>query len=79
MSSLSKTLTVREDAGKILFEIEFVPPKGLAINRAHFLCNGVELVVKKSHIFIINTGNLLKFCTMDYRQIGLQLGRNMRG
>jgi trigger factor len=74
-----KTLTVREAVSEILFEVEFVPPSGLVINRAHLLCNGIELLVRPSHVYVLNSDTILKKCQLDYCQIGLQLGRNQRG
>jgi hypothetical protein len=73
------TLTVREAVRKILFEIEFRPPHELVINRARLLCNGVEILVRKSHVFVVNSQQLLVRCESTNNDIGLQLGRNSRG
>ena len=72
-------LTVRDGPGKILFEIDFLPPNAIVIDRAHLLCNGIEILVRPSHIYILNSDQYLSQCTADNCQIGLQLGRNQRG
>ncbi|CAI3962340.1 hypothetical protein [Alteromonas macleodii] len=48
------TLTIREAHRKILLEIEFQPPNKVVINRGRFLKNGVEVLVRPTHIFITN-------------------------
>jgi hypothetical protein len=75
----TRTLTVREAARKILLEIEFIPPHEVAIHRARLLCNGVEILVRKSHVFVVNSGVLLVRCKSLNCEVGLQLGRNERG
>ena len=74
-----RTLTVREAARKILFEIEFKPPGEVVIERARLLCNGVEILVRKSHVFIVNSQQLLVRCRSVNCDVGLQLGQNCRG
>ena len=74
-----KLLTVREAARKILFEIEFSPPNQAIIHRARLLCNGVEILVRKSRVFVVNSETLLVGCTGRDGPIGLQIGRNDRG
>lgn len=73
------TLTVREAARKIFFEVAFEPPNQITINRARLLCNGVEILVRESHIFVANSGNLLVRNKVENCAIGLQIGRNQRG
>lgn len=73
-----RTLAVREATRNILFEIEFVPPHRVNIYRARLLCNGIEILVRKSHIFIVNSGQLLVANRVADVAIGLQLGRNDR-
>ena len=72
-------LSVREAARKILFEIEFKPPGEVSIARARLLCNGVEILVRQSHIFVVNSQQLFVKCKADNCDVGLQLGRNVRG
>lgn len=76
---IGRTLTVREAARKILFEIEFKPPGEVVIERARLLCNGVEVLVRKSHVFVVNSQLLLIGCQSVNCDVGLQLGRNSRG
>jgi hypothetical protein len=73
-----RTLTVREDARKILFEIEFKPPGEVVIGRARLLCNGVEVLVRKSHVFVVNAQQLLVRNKSVNCDVGLQIGRNLR-
>jgi len=73
------TLTVREAARKIFFEITFEPPNQITISRARLLCNGVEIIVRQSHIFVANSGNLFVRNKVENCAIGLQIGRNQRG
>jgi trigger factor len=74
-----RILTVREAARRILFEIEFIPPRELLINRARLLCNGVEIFVRKQYVFVVNSQVLLVRCEAFGNDVGLQLGRNCRG
>jgi hypothetical protein len=74
-----RTLKVREGARKILFEIEFKPPGEVVIGRARLLCNGVEILVRKSHVFIVNSQQLFVRNKTVNCGIGLQIGRNFRG
>ncbi len=74
-----RKLTVREAARKILFEIEFKPPREVIVERARLLCNGVEIFIQQSHIFIVNSQQLLVKCRAVNCDVGLQLGRNDRG
>ena len=75
----TRTLTVREAARKILLEMEFIPPHEVVIDRARLLCNGVEILVRRSSVFVVNSGQLLVRCESLNCDVGLQLGRNDRG
>lgn len=72
-------LTVRQAARNIFLEIEFCPPNGIRILRGRLLCNGVEILVRKTHILVVNAGQMFSDCTFKGGAIGLQLGRNQRG
>lgn len=72
------TLTVREAIRKIFFEIEFLPPNIIRIPRARLLCNGVEILIRKSHIFIVNSRWIIAKSVVHNVVIGLQVGRNLR-
>src|SRR5262249_29957534 len=74
-----RRLTVREAARKILFEIEFNPPRGVVIDRARLLCNGVEILVRRSDLFVVNSQQLYVKCLSVNCDVGLQVGRNDRG
>ena len=73
------TLTIRQAARDIFLEIEFCPPNGIRILRGRLLCNGVEILVRKTHILVVNAGQMFSDCTINGGAIGLQLGRNQRG
>lgn len=72
-------LAVRQAARDIFLEINFCPPSGIQILQGRLLCNGVEIIVRKTHIFIVNTGTSFRNCEFRADDIGLQIGRNERG
>ena len=72
-------LTVRQASRNIFLEIKFCPPNGIRILRGRLLCNGIEILVRETHIFIVNAGQIFGDCTFSGGAIGLQLGRNQRG
>lgn len=72
-------LTLRQGTRDIFLEIEFRPPNGIRIVRGRLLCNGVEILVREKHIFIVNSGQIFSKCAFEAGTIGLQLGRNERG
>jgi|LakMenEpi03Aug12_release.lakeMendotaPanAssembly.Ray.scaffolds.fasta_scaffold47867_1 hypothetical protein len=74
-----RNLIVRQASHKIFIDIRFEPPDKLCIDRARLLCNGVEILVRSSHIFVVNSEQLLVRCTSMNCDVGLQLGRNSRG
>jgi hypothetical protein len=71
-------LTVRQATRDIFIEIQFCPPNGIQILRGRLLCNGLEILVRKTHILIVNAGLMFSECTFRGGAIGLQLGRNER-
>ena len=75
---IGKTLTVREGARKIFFEIELSPPNKIKIQRARLLCNGIEIRVRKRYLYVSNTDNIFTSNCVNGPCIGLQLGRNER-
>jgi trigger factor len=75
-----RNLIVRQASREIFIEIRFEPPDKLCIDRARLLCNGVEILVRSSHIFVVNSDLLFTGCkTVQNCGVGLQLGRNNRG
>ncbi len=72
-------LTLRQAARDIFLELEFCPPNGIRILRGRLLCNGVEILVRETHILIVNSSQMFSDCTLEAGPIGLQLGRNQRG
>jgi len=73
-----RTLILREAVRRILFEIEFKPPREVVIKRARLLCNGVEILVRKSHLFVVNSQTILTGRAAVNCNVGLQVGRNVR-
>lgn len=70
------TLTVREAHRKILVEIEFKPPNRVVINKGRFLHNGVEVLIKPTHIFITNNSGFISRCTAINCNVGLIIGHH---
>ena len=56
---VGKKLTIREAHTKILFEIDFVPPNRIVINRGRLLRNGVEILIRPNNILVTNNSTLL--------------------
>jgi len=79
ISFQATTLTIREQARDILFEVVFEPPNRIIIPRGRLFFNGIEAVIRKEYIFVVNSKILLSHNTMVGPVIGLQLGRNLRG
>jgi len=74
-----KKLTLRQATRDIFLEIEFCPPNGIRIIRGRLLCDEIEILVRKSHIFILNHGQIYSDCEYRGGEIGLHIGRNDRG
>jgi hypothetical protein len=49
----AQTLTVRSGPGDIFVSIEFDPPGGVSINRAHIFRNGIEVDVTPDRIMVL--------------------------
>lgn len=73
-----KTLIVKEAAREIFFEIEFKPPNAISIPRGRLLCNGVEILIRKDYVFVVNCGHVISNITSKDYTIGLQIGLNFR-
>jgi len=48
------TLTIREKKRHVLIRITFKPPDRIVIDKARILCNGIEILVGKDHMFLSN-------------------------
>jgi hypothetical protein len=55
------TLTVREDSGRVLIEIEFLPPDKIVIPRGRLLHNGVELLIERN-LVTLSDGPRIQGC-----------------
>lgn len=71
-------LTLREAARQIMFEVKFEPPSSISIARARLMCNGVDVIVRPDHVFVVNSELLVRGCVADNCTIAIQLGRNTR-
>ena len=74
-----RKLALRQAPRDIFLEIEFAPPNGLRLLRGRLLCNGVEILIHTTRIFIVNAGQTFEKCSFGGGAIALQLGRNDRG
>jgi len=72
-------LTLRQSSRDIFLDIQFCPPDKIRIIRGRLLCNGVEIIVQKNYLLIVNNGVVLSGMTFKSGgEIGLQLGKNER-
>lgn len=70
---VGRKLTVRQSQKEILIEIEFMPPSAVAITRGKILCNGVEVLVREKHIFVVNNGSMFMMNIVE-SAVGLCIG-----
>lgn len=71
-------LTVREGHGKILLELRFAPPNEVHVLRGRLLCNGVEVLIRPSHILVTNNSCIVSGCTAVNCYGGLIIGHHSR-
>ena len=71
-------LTVREGHGKILLELQFAPPNEIHVIRGRLLCNGVEILIRPSHILVTNNSCIVRGCTAVNCYGGLIIGHHSR-
>ena len=71
-------LTIREGHGKILLELQFAPPNEVHVLRGRLLCNGVEVLIRPSHILVTNNSCLVQGCTAINCHGGLIIGHHQR-
>lgn len=57
---IGQRLTIRSAAREILIEMIFSPPSKINITRGRILHNGIEILVRPSHIFIVNCAHFIK-------------------
>jgi len=71
------TLDVRQAVRKIFITLEFCPPNEMKITNGRILYNGIELLVRPTHLFLVNKSS---FLSQNYVSglIGVQCGRNLR-
>ena len=68
------TLIIRVAQRNILLEIEFLPPDKIKINKGRFLLNGIEVLVRQEHIFVVNRSIFIKGTHIMNASAGLVLG-----
>lgn len=71
-------LTIREGHGKILVELQFSPPNEIHVLRGRLLCNGVEVLIRPSHILVTNNACLISGCSAVNCYGGLIIGHHSR-
>ena len=71
-------LTIREGHGKILIEIRFSPPNEVHVLRGRLLCNGVEVLIRPSHILVTNNASMVSGCSAVNCYGGLIIGHHTR-
>lgn len=71
-------LTLREDARKLLYEIDFCPPNTIEIKRASILCNGIKVVASPSQLDFVSHNSVMNGGGSVGGDIAFALGRCMR-
>lgn len=71
---VGRRLVVREGSRQILVDLSFEVPNRIVVNRARFLCNGVEVLVRPDHVLVTNNMTLVSGCTATNCPGGLVLG-----
>lgn len=75
---VGKTLTIREMARKMLIRMTFELPNKVVIDKARFLCNGVEILVESDQILVTNNNTLVSGCSSTNCHGGLIIGLTSR-
>jgi hypothetical protein len=71
---VGRRLRVRERARNFLLDVVFDPPSRIIIERAHFMLNGVEILVRPDHFLVLNNGTLFQQTEGNGVQFGFVLG-----
>jgi hypothetical protein len=71
---VGKRLRVRERARSFLLDVVFNPPSTITIERARFMLNGVEILVRPDHVLILNGPTLIRGSQAEGAQFGFVLG-----
>jgi trigger factor len=67
-------LTIRSGYRKIFIEILFEVPDKITLIRGRLLLNGVELYIRPTFIYVINSRQLIDHYSSDNVTVGLNLG-----
>jgi hypothetical protein len=71
---VGKRLRVRGRARSFLLDVVFNPPSTITIERARFMLNGVEILVRPDHVLILNGPTLIRGSQAEGAQFGFVLG-----
>ena len=71
---VGRRLTLRIAERRVLADIVFGPPSRIAIERGHFLRNGVQAVVTRDGLTIENVGSPISNCSFGDCSAGILLG-----
>ncbi|RJS95419.1 HNH endonuclease signature motif containing protein [Salinisphaera sp. Q1T1-3] len=71
-------LTIREWRSKILIELQFSPPNEIHVLRGRLLCNGVEVLIRPTHVLVTNNSSLISGCSAINCHGGLIIGHHSR-
>lgn len=71
---VGRNLLIREAERKILIDITFEPPERIVINRGRFLRNGVEILIRRDRVIIVNNGMTFSGCRSTNWPGGILIG-----
>lgn len=74
---VGRKLIIREQARKILIEINFQPPDKITIERGRFLFNGIEVLIRPTNLLITNNSFLLQKCSSRNVNFGIVIGESI--
>lgn len=75
---VGRTLTVNEGDRRIHIEIVFETPNVIRIERGRLMANGIEILVRKDRVLLMNTAFLISGCEAVDAPAGLLLGDTPR-
>lgn len=75
---IATTLTIRSAAREILMEIIFSPPDKVTINRGRILRNGVEILIRPTHLFFVNNSYKMSGATIEGSSFGIMIGDEIK-
>jgi hypothetical protein len=76
---VGRTLTLRSEERQIRFEIEFMPPSAVRVNRGVFYARGTALRVYPDRLLVINSLNEIRGMRVGNATVGLAIDRSIPG